>query len=84
MNTPILPVAVLTAISQGQSVIRAYREHFGYSLQDLAVTSGLSVEEIEMIETGHRFDKGYRDRIARALGLPESAFEEVSDVQSAA
>lgn len=31
---------------------RAYREHLGYSIDDMVVTSGLSVEELEMIETG--------------------------------
>ncbi|RUM98300.1 XRE family transcriptional regulator [Pseudaminobacter arsenicus] len=84
MTTHNLPLAVLNAVSQGIHVIRAYRDHLGYSVEDLAVTSGLSMQEIEMIEIGHRYEKGYRDRIARALGLPEGIFDEVSDIPSAA
>jgi uncharacterized membrane protein YebE (DUF533 family) len=48
------------------------------------VTSGLTAEEIEKIEAGHRFEKGYRDRLARALGLPEGMFDEISDIPDAA
>jgi hypothetical protein len=79
-----LPEVVLTAISNGASVIRAYREHLGYSIEDIAVTSGLTVEEVELIEAGHRFEKGYRDRIARALGLCAGIFDEISDIPNAA
>lgn len=79
-----LPEAVLTAISNGTPVIRAYREHLGYSPEGIAVTSGLTVEEVELIESGHRFEKGYRDRIARALGLAEGIFDVVSGFPNAA
>lgn len=79
-----LPEAVLTAISNGTPVIRAYREHLGYTVDDIAVTSGLTLDEVEKNEAGHRFEKGYRDRIARALGLPESIFDEISDISDAA
>ncbi len=84
MTSFTLPEAVLTAISNGTPVIRAYREHLGYTVDDIAVTSGLTVGEVEKIEAGHRFEKGYRDRIARALGLPEGFFEEISDIPDAA
>jgi len=79
-----LPEAVLTKISVGIPVMRAYREHLGYSIEDIAVTSGLAVEEVELMEAGHRFDKGYRDRLARALGLPQGIFDEMTDVSDAA
>ncbi len=79
-----LPAAVLTAISTGTPVIRAYREHLGYTIDDIAVTSGLTVEEVEKIEEGHRFEKGYRDRIARALGLADGIFDEITDIPDAA
>lgn len=79
-----LPEAVLTAISAGTPVIRAYREHLGYTIDDIAITSGLTIEEVTKIEEGHRFEKGYRDRIARALGLPEGIFDEISDIPNAA
>jgi hypothetical protein len=48
------------------------------------VTSGLTVEEVELIEAGHRFEKGYRDRIARALGLCAGTFDEISDIPNTA
>jgi hypothetical protein len=79
-----LPDAVLTAISAETPVIRAYREHLSYTIDDIAITSGLTVEEVEKIESGHRYDKGYRDRIARALGLPEGIFDEISEIPDAA
>ena len=84
-NTPfVLPEAVQKALSQGQPAIRAYRNYLGYSVEDVAVTTGLAVEEIEKIEKGHRYEKGYRDRIARALGLPDGMFDEMSDISDAA
>jgi transcriptional regulator with XRE-family HTH domain len=74
----------LTAVSNGTSVIQAYREHLGYTVDDIAVTSGLTIEEVEKIESGHRFEKGYRDRVARALGLPEGIFDEIPNIPDAA
>ncbi|WP_205602442.1 helix-turn-helix domain-containing protein [Chelativorans alearense] len=69
-----LPEAVLEAMSGGIHIVRAYREFLGYSVEELAVACGLSIEEIENIEAGYRYDKGYRERIARSLSLPEDTF----------
>jgi hypothetical protein len=80
----LLPEAVFAAMANGMHIVRAYREHLGYTVEDVAVTSGLIVEEIEKIEAGHRFEKGYRGRIARALGLPDGVFEGESDIPAAA
>ncbi|MEV8645693.1 helix-turn-helix transcriptional regulator [Mesorhizobium ciceri] len=79
-----LPETVLTAISNGKPAIQAYREHLGYSTEEIAVTSGLTVEEVRLIESGHPSDRAYRDRIARALGLAESIFDEISTIPNAA
>ncbi|WP_080918074.1 helix-turn-helix domain-containing protein [Manganibacter manganicus] len=79
-----LPEAVLNAISQGTNLIRAYREYLGYSIDHIAITSGLTVEEVECVEAGHRFDKGYRSRLAHALGLPETALDDASGIAEAA
>ncbi|MHA6685865.1 helix-turn-helix domain-containing protein [Mesorhizobium sp. A556] len=79
-----LPEAVLNAITAGVHVARAYREHLGYTIGDVAITSGLTVQEVEQIEAGHRFEKGYRDRIARALSLPEGVFDAEADIANAA
>ncbi|MHA7773877.1 helix-turn-helix domain-containing protein [Roseibium sp. M-1] len=80
----ILPAEVQDAVASGTNIVRAYREHLGYSLDDFSATSGLAVDEINKIEAGHRFDKGYRSRIARALGLPEQVFDDAPDLSTAA
>jgi transcriptional regulator with XRE-family HTH domain len=79
-----LPEAVSNAIEAGMHIIRAYREYLGYTIDDVAITSGLTAEEVEQIEAGYRFEKGYRDRIARALSLPEGVFDMASDIPAAA
>ena len=76
MNNSRIPETVLTAISEGTHIIRAYREHLGYSIEELAIACGLAAEEIENIESGLRYNKGYRDRIARSLSLPAGTFDE--------
>ncbi|NGO52082.1 helix-turn-helix domain-containing protein [Allomesorhizobium camelthorni] len=84
MNDSRIPETVLKAISEGTHIIRAYREHLGYSIEELAIACGLAAEEIENIESGLRYHKGYRDRIARSLSLPAGIFDEESDVPDAA
>lgn len=79
-----LPEEVSKAIASGTHIARAYREYLGYTVEDVAVTSGLTVEEVRKIEAGYRFEKGYRVRIAKALSLPEGAFDSVSDIPDAA
>lgn len=76
MNDSRIPETISQAISEGTHIIRAYREHLGYSIEDLAVACGLAAEEIEIIESGLRYNKGYRVRIARSLSLPAGIFDE--------
>lgn len=76
MKDSRIPEPVLVAMSEGVHVIRAYREHLGYSIEDVAVTSGLATEEIQNIESGLRYNKGYRDRIVKSLSLPVGILEE--------
>ncbi|EHH06338.1 hypothetical protein MEA186_28897 [Mesorhizobium amorphae CCNWGS0123] len=83
MKASRIPEPVLKAISEGTHVIRAYREHLGYTIEDLAVACGLAAEEIQNIESGLRYNKGYRHRIARSLSLPVGILEE-SDILDAA
>ncbi|MER8841855.1 helix-turn-helix domain-containing protein [Mesorhizobium sp. M0913] len=71
-------------MSEGTDIIRAYREHLGYSIEDLAVACGLAAEEIQNIESGLSYNKGYRDRIARSLSLPAGILEAESDISDAA
>jgi DNA-binding XRE family transcriptional regulator len=80
----VLPEAVAQAMSAGRNIVRAYREFLGYSVEHLAVACGLSVEEIENIESGLKYNKGYRGRIARSLSLPAGIFDMESDISDAA
>lgn len=84
MKDSRIPETVLRAISEGTHIIRAYREHLGYSIDELAVACGLAAKEIKNIESGLRYNKGYRDRIARSLSLPVGIFETESDISDAA
>lgn len=52
--------------------VRAAREAVGYSIEDLAVTCGLTSFEINEIENGGDHDPAKLKRIAGALQVPIS------------
>jgi transcriptional regulator with XRE-family HTH domain len=52
------------------TVIKTAREAIGYSVDDLAVTCGLLVVEIQEVESGEDTDSAKLKRIAAALQLP--------------
>jgi transcriptional regulator with XRE-family HTH domain len=52
------------------AVVKAAREAIGYSIDDLAVTCGLLVVEIQEVESGEDTDSAKLKRIAAALQLP--------------
>jgi transcriptional regulator with XRE-family HTH domain len=54
--------------------VRRSREAAGYSVEDLAVTCGLTDVEIARIEIGADVDPGRLRRIATALQMPASTF----------
>ncbi|MEZ2130736.1 helix-turn-helix transcriptional regulator [Sinorhizobium sp. CB9] len=54
--------------------VRALRESVGYSIEDLAVTCGLTNSEISDIEEGRDSDPAKLRRIASALQVSLSAF----------
>jgi len=56
------------------AAVRAAREAVGYSVDDLALTCGLVVNEIEEIESGEDADPAKLKRIASALQVPVSSF----------
>ncbi len=62
----------ITSTTRG-SAVRSIRESFGYSLDDLAVTCGLTTSDITKIESGEETDETLFRRIASALNLPEGA-----------
>jgi transcriptional regulator with XRE-family HTH domain len=46
----------------------------GYTLEQVAVTTGLTVDELAAIESGEGTDPAQLQRIASAFGLPASTF----------
>ncbi|WP_051645233.1 helix-turn-helix transcriptional regulator [Labrenzia sp. DG1229] len=74
----ILPAEVQNAVASGTNIVRAYREHLGYSLEDFSATSGLAVHELNMIEAGHRFEKGYRSRTCLARSSPTVIISDIT------
>ncbi|WEX74919.1 helix-turn-helix domain-containing protein [Sinorhizobium numidicum] len=54
--------------------VRRSREAVGYSVEDLALTCGLTGAEITRIELGDDVDPGRLRRIAAALRVPTSTF----------
>jgi transcriptional regulator with XRE-family HTH domain len=68
-----LSSSVAAAVAAGTNPVRAMREFLGYSLEELAVTCGLAVDEISSIEAGEDVDPSKLRRIAHAFGLPEDA-----------
>lgn len=55
------------------AVIEA-RQAVGYTLEQVAVTTGLTVDELMAIESGDDGDPAQLQRIAAAFGLPATAF----------
>lgn len=68
-----LPEPVAAAVAAGTNIVKALRESIGYSVEDLALTCGLTSGEISAIEAGDDGDAGRLRRIAKALGLPDGA-----------
>ncbi|MDM9628467.1 helix-turn-helix domain-containing protein [Rhizobium sp. S152] len=52
--------------------LRKARAARGYSLEDVAETCGLTVDEIEAIEAAQDMDSRKLARVAAAVGLPRS------------
>ncbi|WP_027051536.1 helix-turn-helix domain-containing protein [Mesorhizobium erdmanii] len=60
-------------IGPDYTTLRAMRETRGYSVEELSLTCGLSVGEIEDIESGRAADPSKLRRIASALRMPQEA-----------
>ncbi|TSE12928.1 helix-turn-helix transcriptional regulator [Mesorhizobium intechi] len=60
-------------IGPNYTALRGMRETRGYSVEELSLTCGLSVGEIEDIENGRAADPSKLRRIASALRLPQNA-----------
>lgn len=67
-------VAAMPHVEIGE-IVKRFREATGYSIEDLALTCGLTDVEISRIETGEDVDPVRLKRIANALQMPASTFE---------
>jgi transcriptional regulator with XRE-family HTH domain len=56
------------------TAVRDARLAVGYSFEDLAVTTGLAINELEAIESGSEADEAKLKRIAAALQVPVTTF----------
>jgi len=63
--------AQVNSTASGVSIVKATREVLGYSIEDLALTCGLTAQEIIDLENGADHEKAKLRRIAVALKLPE-------------
>jgi len=66
-----LSETLASEIGQDYTTLRAMRESRGYSVEELSLTCGLSVDEIEDIENGRAADPSKLRRIAAALRMPQ-------------
>ncbi|WP_112436862.1 multiprotein-bridging factor 1 family protein [Rhizobium sp.] len=53
--------------------VRSARNVAGYSIEQVAVTCGLTEMEISKVEAGHEGDRRLVTRIAKALGIATTA-----------
>jgi transcriptional regulator with XRE-family HTH domain len=65
--------AVVIDAAPTDNALRAIRMAKGYSVEHLALTCGLAINEIMDIESGKDADPAKLRRIAHALQLPEDA-----------
>ncbi|MEO5756426.1 MAG: helix-turn-helix transcriptional regulator [Mesorhizobium sp.] len=68
-----LPELVASDLVQGHNALRTIRVSRGYSVEELSLTCGLSIDEIEEIESGRSADPSKLRRIASALRLPQES-----------
>lgn len=73
MSESPLMQTISEAVASGANVVAAIRQAMGYSVEDLAVTCGLAVDEIVGLEAGADVSADKLRRIAHALRLPDTA-----------
>lgn len=62
------------ASESGQSVVKAWRNHFGWSSQDLAERMGVAVKTVSRLENGERMNDRNRELLAQAFGVTPQHF----------
>ena len=60
-----------SALTAGVNLVKMIKEKFGYTAEDLAVACGLTVDELNGIETGQDAEPSKLHRIAHSVGLPD-------------
>ncbi len=77
MKSSILLEELKTAAVNGMNVFTALRQSMGYSFEDLAIASGLTIEEITLIESNELTEPQKLDRLTSSVGLPLARIQSV-------
>jgi len=60
-----------SAIAAGANLVKMIRQKFNYTVEDLAVACGLTVDELNGIEMGEDAEPRKLHRIAHSVGLAD-------------
>jgi DNA-binding Xre family transcriptional regulator len=66
---PLIPHAVVSAMVDGVTPIRAWREYLGLTPEDLAKRMGISPAALALLEDTPEVSAMTREQIAAALGI---------------
>jgi ribosome-binding protein aMBF1 (putative translation factor) len=67
-----VPLDVTYAIEGGEPALMAYRRWRNISRDDLATKSGISKQDIEAIEDGHKdIEESMLERLSKILDVPQ-------------
>ncbi|MBB3145490.1 transcriptional regulator with XRE-family HTH domain [Phyllobacterium trifolii] len=61
-----------SAIAASANLVKMIKQKFNYTVEDLAVACGLTVDELNGIEMGEETAPGKLHRIAHSVGLPDA------------
>lgn len=70
MNALEVPPTVIDAVSEGFSLMKAYRQHLGLPIQFVAAKTGIAVHRLVVLESGSTATEVEIDAIGKALKLP--------------
>ncbi len=80
MKSSILLEELKNAAINGINIFTALRQSMGYSFEDLAITSGLTIEEITLIEDNKLTEPQKLERLTSSVGLPLSKIQSVGAI----
>jgi transcriptional regulator with XRE-family HTH domain len=60
-----------SAIAASANLVKMIKQKFNYTVEDLAIACGLTIDELNGIEMGEDAEPGKLHRIAHSVGLPD-------------